>query len=46
MRKWLVNLYIAYAILKPILKWYFKLLKSLILLVFKGVRIFINTLKG
>lgn len=46
MRKGLVNLYIAYAILKPILKWYFKLLKALILLVFKGVRNFIKTAKG
>lgn len=46
MRKGLVNLYIAYAILKPILKWYFKLLKALILLVFKGVRNFIKTVKG
>lgn len=46
MRKGLINLYIAYAILKPILKWYFKSLKALILLVFKGVRIFINAIKG
>lgn len=46
MRKGLVNLYIAYAILKPILKWYFKLLKALILLVFKGFRNFIKTVKG
>lgn len=46
MRKGLVNLYIAYAILKPILKWYFKLLKALILLVFKGVRNFIKIVKG